>query len=577
MTLARSEREWAILVNEYNICKKKLSSKREALKILTGDLELCQRERDIYKTKIKQLLKEVDDYKRKEGDQQVQKSNPSTPVKKRGTSFSGQSVWEQELHNVRERKQKTLSQLLCESRGENKALNKDLADLRQLYNDAQEDIQILREALAKQKNCSNKIKDGTDGMDPRQDLISQLEKSQEKMTELERDKLAIVDEKAEIAIERDHFKDKSERLNTQLNFILGADDRRLVDIDSVLMENRYLKEQIKQLKEEKNMAVSALTRYKNTFEKCKNKIIQAQFQGSFTNTAKHAVPSLLSELVGHLSSHTSPSTVADLQFLANSLSETLSEKDTALQHLRSANKILGHRVAELEKKLKTLEVSGLWSLQGHRGYGSTEADKLNFDRLQGLIPEERRSNGHSKERDTMEDANRGSEPDSPSSPGWDGSPRSPVLDLRSFQGVVEEGVLVNVAGSPGEELEDLGCFPLEDDGDGHTDDEVEDLHPQELANEKPAHEELPEAEQQEKLCSEKELRREEDFNDELPQRNSVDSSELNRKDENSSKPLSPDLSDHENQILSDDDDPDHKPVSDAELDNLLKSISSDEG
>lgn len=75
----------------------------------------------------------------------------------------------------------TLSQLLCESRGENKALKKDLADLRQLYNDAQEDIQILRETLAKQKNCSNKLKDGTDGMDPRQDLISQLEKSQEKV------------------------------------------------------------------------------------------------------------------------------------------------------------------------------------------------------------------------------------------------------------------------------------------------------------------------------------------------------------------------------------------------------------
>lgn len=75
----------------------------------------------------------------------------------------------------------TLSQLLCESRGENKALKKDFAELRQLYNDAQEDIQILREALAKEKNCSNKIKDGTDGIDPRQDLISQLEKSQEKV------------------------------------------------------------------------------------------------------------------------------------------------------------------------------------------------------------------------------------------------------------------------------------------------------------------------------------------------------------------------------------------------------------
>ena len=32
----------------------------------------------------------------------------------------------------------------------------------------------------------------------------------------------------------------------------------------------------------------------------------------------------------------------------------------------SLARILGHRVAELEKKLKTLEVSGLWSLQGER-------------------------------------------------------------------------------------------------------------------------------------------------------------------------------------------------------------------
>lgn len=579
MTLARSEREWAILVNEYNICKKKLNSKREALKILTSDLELCQRERDIYKTKIKQLLKEVEDYKRKEREQLVPKSNPSTPVKKlqRGASFSGHSVWEQELQNVRERKQKTLSQLLCESRGENKALKKDFAELRQLYNDAQEDIQILREALAKEKNCSNKIKDGTDGIDPRQDLISQLEKSQEKMMELERDKLAIGDEKTEIAIERDHFKDKCERLNTQLNFILGADDRRLVDIDSVLMENRYLKEQIKQLKEEKNMAVSALTRYKSTFEKRKNKILKAQFQGTYSNTAKHAVPSLFSELVGHLSSNTSPSTVADLQFLANSLSETLSEKDTALQHLRSANKILGHRVAELEKKLKTLEVSGLWSLQGHRGYGSTEVDKLSCDRLQSLIPEEeRRSNGHSKDGDSREDANTRSEPDSPSSPGWDNGPRSPVLDLRSFHGVVEEGVLVNVTGSPCDELEDLGCFPFEENGDDDTDGEVGDLHSGEPASAKPVHEELPEAEQQEKRCSEDELTRGKGFDGELPQRSNVDCSELNHNEENTSNPFSPELRNLKNQMLSDDDHPDSKSVSDTELANLLKSINSDE-
>lgn len=71
---------------------------------------------------------------------------------------------------------------MCESRGESKGLKKDLAELSQLYHDAQEDIQLLHEALAKQKNCNNSSKAGNDGLDSRQDLISQLEKSQEKVT-----------------------------------------------------------------------------------------------------------------------------------------------------------------------------------------------------------------------------------------------------------------------------------------------------------------------------------------------------------------------------------------------------------
>lgn len=70
---------------------------------------------------------------------------------------------------------------MCESRGENKALIKDLAELRQLYRDAQEDIQLLHDALAKQKNCNCGLKAGTNGMDLRQDLISQLERNQEKV------------------------------------------------------------------------------------------------------------------------------------------------------------------------------------------------------------------------------------------------------------------------------------------------------------------------------------------------------------------------------------------------------------
>ena len=119
-------------------------------------------------------------------------------------------------------------------------------------------------------------------------------------------------------------------------------------------------------------------------------------------------------------------------------------------------------------------------MPGHRGYGSTEAYKLSkeviYDKLQALIPEEeRRTNGHSGDRDLTEDAGRGSEPDSPSSPGWDRVPRSPSLDLGSFQGEVEEGVLVNVSGNPGDVLEELGCLELDnvDDEDDGVDDITE--------------------------------------------------------------------------------------------------------
>ena len=76
----------------------------------------------------------------------------------------------------------TLSQMLCESRAENKALKKDLAELRQLYRDSQEDIQLLHDVMAKQTNRSNSIKAGDGDLDPRQDLIAQLEKNQEKVS-----------------------------------------------------------------------------------------------------------------------------------------------------------------------------------------------------------------------------------------------------------------------------------------------------------------------------------------------------------------------------------------------------------
>mmetsp|Transcript_20591 Transcript_20591/g.33229 ORF Transcript_20591/g.33229 Transcript_20591/m.33229 type:complete len:94 (-) Transcript_20591:96-377(-) len=47
--------------------------------------------------------------------------------------------------------------------------------------------------------------------------------------------------------------------------------------------------------------------------------------------------------------------LATLRKLANGLSETITDKDEVIIHMRKANKMLGARIQELEKQLKIYE------------------------------------------------------------------------------------------------------------------------------------------------------------------------------------------------------------------------------
>ena len=58
--------------------------------------------------------------------------------------------------------------------------------------------------------------------------------------QLERDVQQVVDEKEEQEMERDAYKNKYERLNHELNYILKGDERRVVDIDALIMENKWV-------------------------------------------------------------------------------------------------------------------------------------------------------------------------------------------------------------------------------------------------------------------------------------------------------------------------------------------------
>jgi len=58
--------------------------------------------------------------------------------------------------------------------------------------------------------------------------------------QLERDLQQVMDEKEDLVTERDVYRVKYDRLNKELHYILKGDERRVLDVDALIMENRSL-------------------------------------------------------------------------------------------------------------------------------------------------------------------------------------------------------------------------------------------------------------------------------------------------------------------------------------------------
>lgn len=57
---------------------------------------------------------------------------------------------------------------------------------------------------------------------------------------LEHSVKSLTDELQDIRAERDVFQQKAHRLNVEMNHIVGNDDVRILDIDALCMENRFV-------------------------------------------------------------------------------------------------------------------------------------------------------------------------------------------------------------------------------------------------------------------------------------------------------------------------------------------------
>ncbi|NXP61082.1 CC149 protein, partial [Chloropsis cyanopogon] len=328
---------WVFSLLQYLVCKRKLESKKEALLILSKELDTCQQERDQYKLMANQLRERHQSLKKKY--RELIDGDPSLPPEKR--------------------KQANLAQLLSEAQDRNKHLGEEIGELQQRLGEVQGDNKLLRMTIAKQRLGDDEVGARHFAAHEREDLVQQLEKAREQIETLRYDLQAALDELQDVKEERSVYQDKSDRLNQELNQVLGGHENRLYFFF------RYLQERLKQLQEEVNLLKSSITKYKNALERRKNSKTHSRSSSSALTGVLSAkqVQELLSEDHG-CSLPATPQSISDLKSLATALLETIHEKNMVIQHQRQTNKILGNRVAELEKKLRTLEIAGLWSLPG---------------------------------------------------------------------------------------------------------------------------------------------------------------------------------------------------------------------
>ncbi|XP_070710491.1 coiled-coil domain-containing protein 149-A [Pempheris klunzingeri] len=341
----RSESDWQGLVGEFLVCKRKLESKKEALLILSKELDTCQQERDQYKLMANQLRERHQGLKKKY--RELIDGDPSLPPEKRN--------------------QVNLAQLLRDSRERAKQLSEEVKELTQRLAEAQGDNKLLRMTITRQRLGDEEVGARHFPAHEREDLVRQLERAGLQMEDMEHNMKALTDELQDVKAERSVFREKAYRLNVELNHILGNHEARIIDVDALCMENRYLHERFSQLQEEVNLLKSNIMKYKTALERRKNSSTYGKSNNSPLTgvlSAKQVQEMLLEEQGCSLPA--TPQSISDLKSLATALLETIHEKNLVIQHQRHTNRILGNRVADLERKLKTLEVSGLWSLPGTR-------------------------------------------------------------------------------------------------------------------------------------------------------------------------------------------------------------------
>ena len=115
-------------------------------------------------------------------------------------------------------------------------------------------------------------------------------------------------------------------------------------MDCLISENRYLRENIEQVKEEKDLANEMGRRYKKALERKKS--VKEDVDAENTE-----IRQLITQTSFPCPSDLDLNSASNLRELAVSLLETLNERMLQLKHQRKANKHLLERFSEVERKI----------------------------------------------------------------------------------------------------------------------------------------------------------------------------------------------------------------------------------
>ncbi|KAL4713180.1 hypothetical protein ACJJTC_018825 [Scirpophaga incertulas] len=257
--------------------------------------------------------------------------------------------------------------MLAKTRDQNNILKLEVETLRSKLDEATGDIIALRKQLQKKENSDYEVLDSlklTMNLNycnkDYEELIQELEKYQQKYQQIQLDYRATLDEKEELVSDRDYYKNKVQRLNQQISYILsnrlkleekGADPPKpIVDLDALMTENKYLHERITQIQAEKEIIKRTLTKYKTLLDnRVKTESVHLKKGFSDVITQKQVRELLNSKSKTALKN----SSVAELKSVCMGLLEAFNDKSIALQHQRKTNQILANRITELEKTMES--------------------------------------------------------------------------------------------------------------------------------------------------------------------------------------------------------------------------------